>query len=88
MPGIVNIRLKKRRPKRLVRSPWSCRCGAHGIMIIGSREDPGTWAQRMIDLHRLSSPYCQEKEIGIGPLPCSENELMDEYFPHTQKETA
>jgi hypothetical protein len=60
-----NAVMKAGTPKSLHAAHWSCRCGARGVLVIAN-ENGAVYFQRLIDVHRLSSPYCKEKEIGIG----------------------
>jgi hypothetical protein len=55
------------KPENLKISSWNCPlCTVRGTIRISKNEIGATYFQRLIDLHKLSSPYCKGKEIKIG----------------------
>jgi hypothetical protein len=68
--------MPNREPKRLVLTNWDCACGACGTLRVSPDESGASYFDRIIEVHKLSSPYCRLKQIGIGPdalLPTKSN---------------
>lgn len=55
------------KPDNLATSGWHCPlCKVGGSVRLSKNEGGARYLQRLIDLHKLSSPYCKGKRIELG----------------------
>jgi hypothetical protein len=55
------------KPKNILTSSWHCpACKVGGTVRLSKNEGGMVYLARLIDLHKLSSPYCKGKQIEMG----------------------
>ena len=68
------------KPENLMTTTWRCQeCPASGTVRISKHENGGVFLQRLIDLHKLSSPYCRIRKIDLGAVQFPNPPIIDSF---------